>query len=522
MPQLNEISQRERLLTANGLSKAFAGVHALEEVSFDVRGGEVHALLGENGAGKSTLVKVISGVLRADSGEVRLRDEPFVPRDPGASLAAGVGVVFQELPLIPDLTVMENIFFNRQPLSPLGTVARRRMRARADELFASIGLAGIDPARQLRDLSVAARQLVAIAKVLAADPDIVVLDEATSALGPSEVTWLFERTRALAASGKGIVFISHRLAEADEISDRVTVLRNGRNVGTWTAGEISADGLISAMLGRRLEQLYPDQHAAPQDETVLAVQELTAPAPARSGFHAAPGRDPRHLRAGRARPAGAVPRAVRGHPGPRHDRGRGPGPPAAVAARRAPGRPGPRLGARGPQERGHLAHIVGAGEHLVAQPEPDRRLGLINRDAERELIAPVIRDLRIGREDPEQLVGGLSGGNQQKVIVGKFLLTGAKVLLFYDLTRGVDVGTKAEIFKMMEQLAAEGYAILFYSTDLAELVNVPHRTCVMFDGRIVAEFDRGSATQEKLVAAMVGSTSRADDEARPVEPEGQP
>lgn len=215
-------------------------------------------------------------MLRPDSGEVRLRDEPFMPRDPGASLAAGVGVVFQELPLIPDLTVMENILFDRQPLSPLGTVARRRMRARADELFASIGLAGIDPARQLRDLSVAARQLVAIAKVLAADPDIVVLDEATSALGPSEVTWLFDRTRALAAAGKGIVFISHRLAEADEISDRVTVLRNGRNVGTWTAGEISPDGLISAMLGRLLQQLYPDQHSTPQDETVLAVQALTA------------------------------------------------------------------------------------------------------------------------------------------------------------------------------------------------------------------------------------------------------
>jgi len=192
MPQVSEVSQRERLLMAEGLSKAFAGVHALQEVSFDVRAGEVHALLGENGAGKSTLVKVISGVLRADSGEVAYRGQPFAPRDPGESLSAGVGVVFQELPLIPDLTVMENIFFNRQPLSPLGTVARRHMRARADELFESIGLAGINPARQVRDLSVAARQLVAIAKVLAADPDIVVLDEATSALGPSEVAWLFE------------------------------------------------------------------------------------------------------------------------------------------------------------------------------------------------------------------------------------------------------------------------------------------------------------------------------------------
>jgi ribose transport system ATP-binding protein len=523
MPQLNQISQRERLLTANGLSKAFAGVHALEEVSFDVRGGEVHALLGENGAGKSTLVKVISGVLRADSGEVRLRDEPFVPRDPGASLAAGVGVVFQELPLIPDLTVMENIFFNRQPLSPLGTVARRRMRARADELFASIGLSGIDPARQLRDLSVAARQLVAIAKVLAADPDIVVLDEATSALGPSEVTWLFERTRALAATGKGIVFISHRLAEADEISDRVTVLRNGRNVGTWTAGEISADGLISAMLGRRLEQLYPDQHATPQDETVLAVRELTAGRRLHGvdftlrrgeilGICGLEGQGQLELFLAlygviRARGTIVVEGRARRLRSPRDALRAGLGLALVPEDRKNEGIL-PTLSVRENISLPSLSRI--------------RRLGLINRDAERELIAPVVRDLRIGREDPEQLVGGLSGGNQQKVIVGKFLLTGAKVLLFYDLTRGVDVGTKAEIFKMMEQLAAEGYAILFYSTDLAELVNVPHRTCVMFDGRIVAEFDRGSATQEKLVAAMVGSTSRADDEARPVEPEGRP
>jgi len=533
MPQLNQISQRERLLTANGLSKAFAGVHALQEVSFDVRGGEVHALLGENGAGKSTLVKVISGVLRADGGEVRLRDEPFVPRDPGASLAAGVGVVFQELPLIPDLTVMENIFFNRQPLSPLGTVARRRMRARADELFASIGLAGINPTRQLRDLSVAARQLVAIAKVLAADPDIVVLDEATSALGPSEVAWLFERTRALAMAGKGIVFISHRLAEADEISDRVTVLRNGRNVGTWTGGEISPDGLISAMLGRRLEQLYPEQHSTPRDETVLAVRELAAGRRLQGvdfdlrrgeilGVCGLEGQGQLELFLslyGVIRSRGSI--VVEGEP-------------RRLRSPRDALRAGLGL-ALVPEDRKNegILPTLSVRENIsLPSLRRVRRLGLIDRGAERQLIAPVIGDLRIGREDPEQLVGGLSGGNQQKVIVGKFLLTGAKILLFYDLTRGVDVGTKAEIFKMMEQLAAEGYAILFYSTDLAELVNVPHRTCVMFDGRIVAEFVRGpaaqdGATQEKLVAAMVGGTSRADDEIHPVaseptESEGKP
>jgi ribose transport system ATP-binding protein len=543
MPQLNQISQRERLLTANGLSKAFAGVHALEEVSFDVRGGEVHALLGENGAGKSTLVKVISGVLRADSGEVRLRDEPFMPRDPGASLAAGVGVVFQELPLIPDLTVMENIFFNRQPLSPVGTVARRRMRARAEELFASIGLAGINPTRQVRDLSVAARQLVAIAKVLAADPDIVVLDEATSALGPSEVTWLFERTRALAAAGKGIVFISHRLAEADEISDRVTVLRNGRNVGTWTAGGISPDGLISAMLGRPLEQLYPERHNTPRDEIVLAVRQLTAGRRLHGvdfdlrrgeilGICGLEGQGQLELFLslyGVIRSRGSI--VVEGQ-----------------ARRLRSPRDALRAGlglALVPEDRKNegILPTLSMREN-ISLPSLRRvtRLGLINRGAERQLITPVIRDLRIGREDPEQLVGGLSGGNQQKVIVGKFLLTGAKILLFYDLTRGVDVGTKAEIFKMMEQLATEGYAVLFFSTDLAELVNVPHRTCVMFDGRIVAEFARGSVTQEgatqeeiaraevtqeKLVAAMVGGTSRADGEVSPVpgepaEPGGEP
>jgi ribose transport system ATP-binding protein len=533
MPQLNQISQRERLLTADGLSKAFAGVHALQEVSFDVRGGEVHALLGENGAGKSTLVKVISGVLRADSGEVRLRDKPFAPRDPGASLAAGVGVVFQELPLIPDLTVMENIYFNRQPLSPLGTVARRRMRARADELFASIGLAGINPTRQVRDLSVAARQLVAIAKVLAADPDIVVLDEATSALGPSEVAWLFERTRVLAAAGKGIVFISHRLAEADEISDRVTVLRNGRNVGTWTTGEIGPDGLISAMLGRRLEQLYPEQHNTPSNETMLAVRELAAGRRLHGvdfdlrrgeilGVCGLEGQGQLELFLslyGVIRSRGSI--VVEGEP-------------RRLRSPRDALRAGLGL-ALVPEDRKNegILPTLSVRENIsLPSLRRVRRLGLIDRSAERQLIAPVIADLRIGREDPEQLVSDLSGGNQQKVIVGKFLLTGAKILLFYDLTRGVDVGTKAEIFKMMEQLAAEGYAILFYSTDLAELVNVPHRTCVMFDGRIVAEFARASAaedgaTQEKLVAAMVGGTLRADDEARavpgePAEPGGQP
>ena len=225
---------------------------------------------------RSTLVKAVSGVVKPDRGRVFLRGEPFAPSDPDDSSRRGVGVVFQELPLIPDLSVMENVFFNRQPLTRLGTVAWRRMRERAEQLFNDLGLQGLDPVKQVRDLSVAARQFVAIAKVLADDPAVVVLDEATSALGPAEVTWLLEQASALAAKGKGIIFISHRLAEVEDVSDRVSVLRNGQKVGTWDRGQASADDLISAMLGRTLEQLYPARAAAPRPNVLLGVKDLSA------------------------------------------------------------------------------------------------------------------------------------------------------------------------------------------------------------------------------------------------------
>jgi ribose transport system ATP-binding protein len=498
-------AEDDRLLTATGVSKAFAGVQALADVSFDVRPGEVHALLGENGAGKSTLVKVVSGVLRADHGDVVFRGRPFTPHDPAQALKAGVGVVFQELPLLPDMTVMENIYFGQEPLSGLRTIARRRMRTKAEELFDRLGLPGIDPARQVRELSVAARQLVAIAKVLAAEPAVVIFDEATSALGPGDVRWLFDQTRALAAAGKGIVFISHRLAEIGEISDRVTVLRNGRGVGTWSSGEISPDGLISAMLGRRLAQLYPEQHSQPQPEAVLSARSLSAGRRLRSvdldvhrgevlGLCGLEGQGQLELFLSlygviRSRGSISIDGVTRRFRSPRDALRAGIGLALVPEDRKNEGIL-PTLSIRENMSLPSLRQI--------------RKAGLISRDAERQLIGPAMTDLSIGSGDPEQPVSGLSGGNQQKVVVGKFLLTGAKILLLYDLTRGVDVGTKAEIFRMMDDLAAQGYAILFYSSDLAEIENVPHRICVMFEGQVVATFNHGSCTQEDLVAAMVG------------------
>jgi ribose transport system ATP-binding protein len=512
----------EPLLVAAGLSKAFAGVQALQDVSFDVRAGEVHALLGENGAGKSTLVKLVSGVLRPDAGEVRFRGQPFAPHDPAQALAAGVGVVFQELPLLPDMTVMENIYFGRQPLSPIRTVSRRRLRAEAAELLDRLMLPAIDPTAQVRDLSVAARQLVAIAKVLAGDPAVVIFDEATSALGPSEVAWLFDQIRSMAAVGRGIVFISHRMAEGDEIADRVTVLRNGKGVGTWTAGEIGSDGLISAMLGRKLGQLYPPLQNAPSAEPVLTVRSLTAGRRLKGvdldvrrgeivGLCGLEGQGQLEFFLavyGVIRSRGSI--AVAGQP-------------RRIRSPRDALRAGIGL-ALVPEDRkneGILPTLSIRENMSLPSVRQIGRFGLISREAERKLIAPAMTDLRIGSGDPEQVVGGLSGGNQQKVVVGKFLLTGAKVLLLYDLTRGVDVGTKAEIFRMMDDLAARGYAILFYSSDLAEMVNVPHRICVMFEGQLAASFQHGSVSQEDLVAAMVGSRP-ADDEVAQAGPIADP
>ncbi len=499
------------LLAVRGLSKAFAGVHALSDVSFDLNSGEVHALLGENGAGKSTLVKCISGVIRADQGEVFLRGKRFEPGDPDESSRKGVGVVFQELPLIPDLSVMENIYFNRQPLSPLGTIRRRRLRAQAEELFSDLNLKGIDPTRPVRELSVAARQFVAIAKVLADDPAVVVLDEATSALGPAEVTWLLERASALASRGKGIIFISHRLAEVQDVSDRVTVLRNGQMVGTWDRGAASTDDLVSAMLGRSLEQLYPVRAPEPRPRIVLSVRELSSGRRLRNanlevhegeilGVAGLEGQGQLELFLSlygiiRARGSIEVDGVRRHIRSPRDALKAGIGLALVPEDRKTEG----------------ILPTLSVRENLsLPVLEKLHRYGLVRRNDERSLVAPVVRDLKIGRGDAEQAAASLSGGNQQKVVVGKFLLTGARLLLLYDLARGVDVGTKAEIFKMVQTLAGEGYGFLFYSSDVTELANVPHRVVVMFDGRVTAEFRAGTFSQEQLVAAMVGQELTAE------------
>ena len=496
------------ILSARGISKSFGGVAALRDVSFEVQPGEVHALVGENGAGKSTLVKIIAGALSPDSGDVLFRGSPFRPSDPSAAADAGIGVVFQELPLIPDLTVAENVFFDRQPLSKVGTVARKRLRAACVGAMERFSLSGIDPEAQVRDLSVAARQLVAILKALAANPALLVLDEATAALGPSEATWLLEQVRSSAESGVAVIYISHRLAEVADICARLTVLRNGESVGSWRNGELESDELVRAILGRRLGQLYPGIPATVKPKVMLETRGLAGGRRMRNvdlqvregeilGLAGLEGQGQLELilslygmlRVSAARSlstaSSADPLAPRGPAGGHRPRSRAGGPEVRRAATDAHDQGEPRPAGAAPG----LAPWV----HQLANARPISS-------------APTIRRLKIGRQDPSQIAGDLSGGNQQKVVVGKFLISGARVLLLYDLTRGVDVGAKAEMFLTLNELAEEGYSMLFYSSDVTELINVAHRIVVMYNGTVRANLaNDGTIDEEKVVAYMLNA-----------------
>src|SRR3989441_1267687 len=261
-------------LEARGMTKRFDGVVALDGVSFEADAGEVHALIGENGAGKSTFIKILTGAVQPDEGDVTLFGSLLHARNPREAAARGVAAVFQELSLVPDLTVAENVWFRREPLTPVRTVSRRTLRRKTRELFERLDFPPIDVDVEVRGLSVAERQLVEVAKAVAGEPRMLILDEATSALSPKEVRWLLGLARRLAESGMIVIYISHRLGEVREVADRMTVFRNGHSVGTVERAGASEDEIVSMMLGRRLERLYPDQVQTATDRIALCVPEL--------------------------------------------------------------------------------------------------------------------------------------------------------------------------------------------------------------------------------------------------------
>jgi ribose transport system ATP-binding protein len=489
------------VVEAVGLDKRFGGVRALERASFAAAPGEVHALVGENGAGKSTLIKALGGRVRPDTGTIRLFQREVRLHGPPAAHALGAWTVFQELTLLGGMTVAENLLLGREPRMRLGLIDRAGLPARAEAVLAGLGVHHIDPRALVEDIPLADRQVIEIARAVSHAPRILFLDEPTSSLVEREVAWLFGLVARLRADGVCIVFTSHRWNEVRAIADRITVFRGGRDVGTFS--ELSEDEAVTLMTGQRVETLYPKLPPRPATNEALEVRGLTGPRLPPTDLSAAAGevvgvgglaghghRELFYTLFGAERATGGQVSV-----GGRTTRLRSPG----DAIRRA----GIALVPEDRKTEGLLLSMSVRDNLSLALLRRLARFGVLRRGLERRLAQAEVERLHVRTASLATPVGALSGGNQQKVLLGRWLLTAPRVLLLYDVTRGVDVATKHEIYELIVRLAAGGRAILFYSSDAEELAHLCHRVLVMREGRVVAELHAPDITAEQVVSAAV-------------------
>jgi ribose transport system ATP-binding protein len=494
------------LLEAHGISKRFGGVVALDEADFQCDAGEIHALLGENGAGKSTLVKILSGVLNPDSGALRLNGQPVSFRGPAQAAQAGIVPVFQELSLIPDLTVAQNIFIGREPRNRWGLIDFAALNRRAAELLDQLDFHQIEPDIRARDLPLAERQLVEIAKAVAKDPQVLILDEGTSALGAGEVQRAFSILRRLREQGRAVVFISHRMEEVQTICDRATIFRDGKHVATFGVGEKKHDEIVRLMIGRKLVEVFPPRPPRPAAERVLLKVQDFGWENRLDGINFT-------LRAGEilgisgleGQGQGDLLLGLFGAYAGTRGRVQIDGKPARIRSPYGAMRAGIGL-ALVPQDRKNEGLILPMSvRENITLPTLGRvsRAGFVAARAERQSAAEMIGKLAIKAANSETPVGTLSGGNQQKVAIAKWLLSQARIYLLYDLTRGIDVGTKQEIYRLMRQMADDGMGLLFFSTDLSEIVNLCDRAMVMYEGRVVRTVGGADLTEDNLVSAAL-------------------
>jgi rhamnose transport system ATP-binding protein len=491
------------------IGKSFGGIVVLENVDFDIRAGEVHALMGENGAGKSTLIKVMAGLHRPDHGEMTLDGRPLAFASPRDAHAAGIATVHQELLLFADLTVAENIFLGQTPKAAGGLIDWTAMRRRARELLDRLDCPELDVDARVGDLSVANRQRVEIARALSQEARFLIMDEPTAALVEADVQRMFEIVRKLRAAGVGIVYVSHRMPEIFALADRVTVLRDGACVGTHAIEQVDESRLVSMMVGRAVDKLYPPSQGAAGD-VVLAlrgvghhsvVQDITLDL--RKGEIVGlaglvgSGRTETALTIFGITPATAGTILLAG------DAVRIDNPETARE-----------LGiAYVPEDRGHQGLIKG---QTIADNIALANLGRVSSGpfvrtrAVLEAARRAIAQLGIRARGPLQPVRQLSGGNQQKVVLGKWLATNPRILILDEPTRGIDVGAKAEIHKLIRDLAGQGMAILMISSELPEVLGMSDRILVMSGGRIVAAFAKEDATPEAVGTAMTASRDKRE------------
>ncbi len=493
------------LLAMDGIEKSFPGVRALKGASLTLYPGEVHALMGENGAGKSTLIKALAGAVLPDAGRIAIDGRDVAVRTPREAQALGIAVIYQEFNLVPYLTVRENIFLGRER-TRAGFFSTTEERRETRTLLERLG-AAIDPEARCADLTVAGQQAVEIAKALSTGARILVMDEPTAALSEREVDRLFEVIADLKAHGISIVYVSHRMAEIFRIADRVTVMRDGETIDCRPASAFTRESLIEVMVGRKLENEFPKEHAeigaahlevvglARGDEVLdVSFSVRRGEVLGLAGL----------VGAGRT----AVARLVFGADAPDAGEIRIDGKVVAMQSPRDAIQHGICLLTEDRKAQGLVLGISVRENFGLPNLDEFSTLGVIDGAGERSAFAGFVRDLRIKVSSQEQHAGTLSGGNQQKVVLAKWLEANSDVLIFDEPTRGIDVGAKYEIYQLMNRLAAEGKAIIVISSELPEVLGMSDRILVMHEGRISGEItDVASATQEQVMALAVGAAS---------------
>ncbi|WP_283195101.1 sugar ABC transporter ATP-binding protein [Rhizobium sp. AN80A] len=492
------VPNSEYLLAVEGIRKEFPGVLALDDVSFRLKRGTVHALMGENGAGKSTLMKILAGIYTPDQGDVTLRGVPIRLQSPLDALENGIAMIHQELNLMPFMTVAENIWIRREPRNRLGFVNHGEMRRMTEELFKRLRI-DIDPEIEVRHLSVASRQMVEIAKAVSYESDVLIMDEPTSALTETEVGHLFQIIRDLRSHGIGIVYITHKMNELFEIADEFSVFRDGRYIGTHAASDVTRDDIIKMMVGREITQMFPKEEVAMGD-VVLSVKNLTLNGVFENVSF--------EVRAGEILGvAGLV--------------GSGRSNVAETIFGVTPASSGTidlygkRVDIKSPAIaiQNHMAFltedrkdtgcllILDILQNMQVAVLHDRFVkgGFVQERAVEDACEAMAKRLRVKTPGLYERIENLSGGNQQKVLIGRWLLTNPRILILDEPTRGIDVGAKAEIHRIVTEFAKAGVAVLMISSEMPEVLGMSDRVMVMHEGKVTGFLDRSEATQVKVM-----------------------
>lgn len=493
------------VLELQDIHKSFGAVKALQGANLSLHRGQVTALVGENGAGKSTMVKTLAGLHQQDRGHVLLDGERVSFRDPLHAREAGIAVIYQEPTMFPDLTVAENIFMGRQPVRSLRRIDRKAMRQQALALFRQLGVK-IDPDRAAQGLSIADQQVVEIAKAISLNARVLIMDEPTAALSGVEVERLFTVTRTLQERGAAVLFISHRFEEVFALADWITVMRDGAHVATSPAADVTVDSVIRQMVGRDVASLFPKQDAVIGD-VALEVKGLS-----RKGVFSDISFNLRAgeivglsglVGAGRSEVARAIfgiDKYDSGEVLVRNKRLKALSPRDAMAA-------GLGFVPEDRRKQGLVMELNVSRNLTLTLRKKLSRFGILTGQAEVKATKEWAKKLQIKAGAPTSPISTLSGGNQQKVVLGKWLATGPKILIIDEPTRGIDVGTKAEVHRLISELAGTGLAVLMISSELPEILGMSDRVLVMHEGKITAELSRSEATEETVMTAATGVDS---------------